>query len=216
MLYNPFNFQSNGNWDTDGLYWCNEFYTKKPVWTGLNQFHGLQNTGPRWSGLVPTISGSVLDHLQFMVACFGGKKPDWTGLANTSCWWVADTHCHWWVVVLGIHCCWCMVVMGSLHGLSMVVVGSCGWWWVCLSPFVGSGGGPFLLLHCHVALSMCSCGLLLSAIRGLCWWWKMTLFDMAPARHSFTFWGQWHGIARSFMSHYSVLWWLWVIEDDSV
>ena len=83
MLYNPFNFQDNDNWDTDGLYWYNEFYTKKPVWTSLNQFHGLQKTGPRWSGLVPTISGSVLDWLQFTVACFGGEKPDWTGLANT-------------------------------------------------------------------------------------------------------------------------------------
>ena len=31
MLYNPFNFQSNDNLDTDGLYWYNEFYTKKPV-----------------------------------------------------------------------------------------------------------------------------------------------------------------------------------------
>ena len=89
MLYNPFNFQSNDNWDTDGLYWYNEFYTKKLVWTGLNQFHGLQKTIPRWSGSVPTISGLVLDWLQFMVAHFGGKKPDWTGLANTivrACW----------------------------------------------------------------------------------------------------------------------------------
>jgi len=84
MLYNPFNFQNNDNWDTDGLYWYNEFYTKKPVWTGLNQFHGLQKTGPRWSGSVPTISGSVLDWLRSMVARFGGKKPDWTRLANTS------------------------------------------------------------------------------------------------------------------------------------
>jgi len=83
MLYNPFNFQSNDNWDTDGLYWHNEFYTKKPVWTSLNQFHGLQKTGPRWSGSVPAISGLVLDRLQSMVARFGGKKPDWTGLANT-------------------------------------------------------------------------------------------------------------------------------------
>jgi len=84
MLYNPFNFQINDNWDTDGLYWYNEFYTKKPVWTGLNQFHGPQKTGPRWSGSVSTISGSVLDRLQFTVARFGGKKMDWTGLANTS------------------------------------------------------------------------------------------------------------------------------------
>ena len=84
MLYNPFNFQSNDNWDTDGLYWYNEFYPKKPVWTNLNQFHGLQKTSHRWSGLVPEISGSVLDWLQSMVACFGGKKLDWTGLANTS------------------------------------------------------------------------------------------------------------------------------------
>jgi len=83
MLYNPFNFQSNDNWDTDGLYWYNEIYTKKPVWTSLNQFHGLQKTSPRWSGSVPTISGSVLDQLRFMVAHFGGKKPDWTRLANT-------------------------------------------------------------------------------------------------------------------------------------
>jgi len=84
MLYNLFNFQSNDNWDTDGLYWYNEFYTKKPVWTSLNQFHGLQKTSRRWSSSVPTISGSVLDWLQFTVACFGGKKLDWTGLANTS------------------------------------------------------------------------------------------------------------------------------------
>ena len=84
MLYNPFNFKSNDNWDTDGLYWYNEFYTKKPVWTSLNQFHGLQKTGPRWSGSVPAISGSVLDRLRSMVAHFGGKKPDWTGLVNTS------------------------------------------------------------------------------------------------------------------------------------
>jgi len=84
MLYNMFNFQSNDNWDTDGLYWYNEFYTKKPVWTGLNQFHGPQNTGPRWSSSVPTISGSVLDWLWSMVACFGGKKPDWTRLVNTT------------------------------------------------------------------------------------------------------------------------------------
>jgi len=84
MLYNPFNFQSNDNWDTDGLYWYNEFYTKKLVWTGLNQFHGPQKTGPRWSSLVPAISGSLLDQLQSMVACFGGKNPDWTRLANTS------------------------------------------------------------------------------------------------------------------------------------
>jgi len=83
MLYNLFNFQSNDNWDTDGFYWYNEFYTKKPVWTGLNQFHGLQKTGPRWSGSVPAISGSVLDQLWSMVARFGGKKPDWTRLANT-------------------------------------------------------------------------------------------------------------------------------------
>ena len=83
MLYNPFNFQSNDNWDTDGLYWYNEFYTKKLVWTSLNQFHGLQKTGPRWSGSVPAISGSVLDRLRSMVAHSGGKKPDWTGLANT-------------------------------------------------------------------------------------------------------------------------------------
>jgi len=85
MLYNLFNFQSNDNRDTDGLYWYNKFYTKKPVWTSLNQFHGLQKTGPRWSGSVPTISGSVLDWLRFMVANFGGKKLDWTGLANTTC-----------------------------------------------------------------------------------------------------------------------------------
>jgi len=85
MLYNPFNFQSNDNWDTDGLYWYNEFYTKKPVWTGLNQFHGLQKTGPAWSSSVPAISGLVLDRLRSMVAHFGGKKPDWTGLANTIC-----------------------------------------------------------------------------------------------------------------------------------
>ena len=84
MLYDPFNFQTNDNWDTDGLYWYNECYTKKPVWTGLNQFHGLQKTGPRWSGSVPAISGSVLDRLRSTVAHFGGKKPDWTGLANTS------------------------------------------------------------------------------------------------------------------------------------
>jgi len=84
MLYNLFNFQSNDNWDTDGLYWYNEFYTKKPVWTGLNQFHGLQKTGPRWSCSVPKISGSVLDRLRFTVARFGGKKPNWTGLANTT------------------------------------------------------------------------------------------------------------------------------------
>jgi len=68
MLYNPFNFQSNDNWGTDGLYWYNEFYTKKPVWTGLNQFHGLQKTGPRWSGSVPAISGSVLDWLPILGA----------------------------------------------------------------------------------------------------------------------------------------------------
>jgi len=85
MLYNLFNFQSNDNWDTDGLYWYNELYTKKLVWTSLNQFHGLQKTGPRWSSLVPTISRLVLDQLQFTVACLGGKKPDWTGLANTRC-----------------------------------------------------------------------------------------------------------------------------------
>ena len=84
MLYNPFNFQSNDNWDTDGLYWYNEFYTKKLVWSSLNQFHGLQKTGPRWSGSFPAISGSVLDQLQSTVACFGGKKPDWTRLANTN------------------------------------------------------------------------------------------------------------------------------------
>ena len=82
MLYNLFNFQSNDNWDTDGLYWYNELYTKKPVWTGLNQFHGLQKTSPRWSGLVPAISGSVLDQLRSIVAHFGGKKPDWTRLVN--------------------------------------------------------------------------------------------------------------------------------------
>ena len=87
MLYNPFNFQSNDNWDTDGLYWYNEFYTKKPVWTGLNQFHGLQKTGPRWSGSVPAISGSVLDWLRSMVARFWGKKPDWTRLVNTIWVW---------------------------------------------------------------------------------------------------------------------------------
>jgi len=97
MLYNPFNFQSNDNWDTDGLYWYNEFYTKKPVWTGLNQFHGLQKTGPRWSGSVPAISGSVLDQLRSTVARFGGKKPDWTGLTNTTCkvWssmWLVHSH----------------------------------------------------------------------------------------------------------------------------
>ena len=79
-LYNPFNFQSNDNWDTNGLYWYNEFYTKKLVWTSLNQFHRPQKTGPRWSGSVPTISGSVLDWLRFTVACFGGKK---TGLNQT-------------------------------------------------------------------------------------------------------------------------------------
>ena len=56
----------------------------KSVWTGLNQFHRPQKTGPRWSSSVPTISGSVLDRLRFIVARFGGKKPDWTGLANTT------------------------------------------------------------------------------------------------------------------------------------
>jgi len=89
MLYNPFNFQSNDNWDTDGLYWYNEFYTKKPVRTSLNQFHGLQKTGPRWSGSVPTMSGSVLDRLRSTVARFWGKKPDWTGLANTICFFLS-------------------------------------------------------------------------------------------------------------------------------
>jgi len=43
-----------------------------------------KNTGPRWSGLVPTISGSVLDRLRFTVACFWCKKPNWTGLAHTT------------------------------------------------------------------------------------------------------------------------------------
>jgi hypothetical protein len=40
------------------------------------QFHGLQKTGPRWSGSVPAIFGSVLDWLWSTAAHFGGKKPD--------------------------------------------------------------------------------------------------------------------------------------------
>jgi len=40
--------------------------SKSVPWTAKDQ----------WSGSVPTISGSVLDWLQSMVAHFGGKKPD--------------------------------------------------------------------------------------------------------------------------------------------
>ena len=83
MLYNPFFFQSYNSWDTDDLYWCNEFYAKKPVWTSLKRSRGPQKTGPRWFGSVPSISWLVLDRLRSTVARFGGKKPDWTGLANT-------------------------------------------------------------------------------------------------------------------------------------
>ena len=52
------------------------FMQKKTVWMSLNQCHGPQRTGPRLSGPVPSISGSVLDWLQSMVAHFGGKKLD--------------------------------------------------------------------------------------------------------------------------------------------
>ena len=80
------------------------FMQKKPVWIGLNRHHGPQKTGPRWFGSVPSISGLVLDRLQSTVAHFGGKKPDWTGPANTTicttkfrecvcmCWPVTSTN----------------------------------------------------------------------------------------------------------------------------
>jgi len=157
MLYNPFNFQSNDNWDTDGLYWYNEFYTKKPVWTSLNQFHGPQKTGPRWSGLVPTISGLVLDRLRSMVARFGGKKPDWTGLANTSFYvapgfctrqtggervswltWAGDSdkvvhhHCQtmwhvWWGLLM---CCIIVVVVQCVESMWLVFIHLVTWQWL--------------------------------------------------------------------------------------
>jgi len=37
----------------------------------------------------------------------------------------------------------------------MVVVGPHGWWWVCSSPLLGNGGGPFVSLHCRVASLLC-------------------------------------------------------------
>jgi len=115
MLYNPFNFQSNDNWDTDHLYWYNEFNTKKPVWTGLNQFHGLQKTSPRWSGSVPAISELVLDQLQSMVACFGGKKPDWTRLVNTTYIW-KPPELSWAWEELGRN--YRGIIKTSIHGLA--------------------------------------------------------------------------------------------------
>ena len=56
----------------------------KLVWISLNQLHELQKTGPRWSGLVHSTSGLVLDQLWSMTAHFRGKKPDQTGPANTN------------------------------------------------------------------------------------------------------------------------------------
>jgi hypothetical protein len=76
MLYNLFNFQSNDSGDRNDFYWYNKNYTKKPVRTGLFWLRGPQKTGPRWSGPVPPISGSVLDRLRSTVARFGRKKPD--------------------------------------------------------------------------------------------------------------------------------------------
>ena len=60
-----------------------DFLQKKLVWISLNWCHGLQRTGPRWFGWVPSICGSVLDRLQFTVTCFRGKKPDLTEASNT-------------------------------------------------------------------------------------------------------------------------------------
>ena len=57
------------------------------VWIRLNQLPELQKTGPRWSSLVPSISGSVLDQLWTTVACFTGKK---NGLNQT---WEQPTLC---------------------------------------------------------------------------------------------------------------------------
>ena len=49
----------------------------------MNWFHGPQKTGPRWSGSVPSISGSVPDWLWSTIACFRGKKLHWTRPVNT-------------------------------------------------------------------------------------------------------------------------------------
>jgi hypothetical protein len=74
MFYNFFKVSGDDNWDTNGLYLYDKVYTKKPVRTSFFSVHGPQKTGPKWSGSVPPISGSVLDQLRLRLPHLEAKN----------------------------------------------------------------------------------------------------------------------------------------------